>query len=553
MAVAARVLILARRMPHLLGIADGSGRLVWLNDAGRRFVGADPEATVTTADLFTEDVLERYRASIRPVLVEHGIWTGELPLRRADGTTGVVDAVLVGDADPSGQVRWFGCLAFDVSEQHEREETLSHRALHDPLTGLPNRSLLDDRLRVAVSVAARSGSPVAVLALDLDGFKAVNDHHGHAVGDQLLQQVTARIQAAVRPADTVARLGGDEFVIVVHPPEDPAAAMVVAERVRDQIGLVDYLVGPHHLRVTASIGLAMSEVGRPVTPEALLHAADRGMYRAKQAGGNQIRAAAADRPGRVEALDRVGGELARALAEGRIVAAFDPVVDLGDGQVCAVQALARWDRPGRGLVPARHFVEEATLTGHADLVWWAAARDAVRVAGEVGVEVAVHIPLSTSQLRNPDLLERLTALRSLGPRLDLHLKVDAHSVLELATVSRDVLSEVADEDFRLVLAGHGEHNLPSPILDALPLSAVQLAHEVVERARHQPRAVALATRVPAALGAPCIARVEREADLAMLAVLGITAASGRAVGAGWDAAALAAAARATQPRPSPSR
>ena len=552
-AVGARLVELARRMPHLVGVTDDSGRLVWLNRAGHRFLGSDGVTPLTTADLFTDDVFEQYYAAIRPALQQRGVWTGELPVRRIDGTTGVVDAVLVGDVEPSGEVRWLACLAVDVTEQHEREANLSHQASHDPLTGLPNRALLHDRLAVALSVADRMDSPVAVIALDLDGFKDVNDELGHAAGDELLQQVTARIALAVRDADTVARLGGDEFVIVVHPPEEASAAIAVAERVREQIGLVDYVVGDRRLRITASIGLTLSEPGVQVAPELLLAAADRGMYRAKRSGGNCVRLAGRDEPGVIDPLDRVGDELARSLAEGRFVAAFDPVFVLQDRELCAVQSRARWEHPEHGRLPARDFAEEAAVTGYADLVWWAATRRALRLVSESGFDLPVHVPLSTSQLRDDDLLGRLRALRQLAPTATVHLRIDAHSLLELATMGGELIDTLHGEGLELVLAGHGEHNLPSAILASLPLSALELDNGLVAAARDRAKAVRLATQVASALDVPCIAQVEQQGDLAMLADLGVTAVRGRALGPEWDGRRLAAVAadrrRATRPRP----
>ena len=543
-------------MPHLLGITDDAGHVLWLNDAGRRFIGADPDQRLTTPDLFTDAVFDRYYASIRPALLRDGIWRGDLPVRRADGTVGVVEAVAVADVGPDGEVRWIGALAVDVTGHHQLEAELSHQASHDPLTGLPNRSLLLDRLDVAVSIAQRLRSPVAVLALDLDGFKAVNDEHGHAVGDRLLQQVTARIESAVRPADTVARLGGDEFVVVVHPPEEQSAAMAVAERIRDQIGLLDYVIGEHRIHVTASIGLALSEAGARAEPSALLVAADRGMYRAKRSGGNCVRVAGSERPGVVDPVDGSGEDLARALAEGQIASVFEPVVDLTHGGLCALQALARWNHPDLGPLPAHRFAEEALITGYADLIWWAATRHALRTVARCGTTVPVHLTLSTSQLREDDVVTRLRALRQIAPDAEVHLRVDAHTVLDITTMGQPVIDALAEEGLSLVLSGHGRHGLPLAVLASLPLAALELDPSLVQDAAEIPTAVALATRLAATLDVPCIAQVHDDAELALLAELGVTSASGPVAGEAWDPDRLAAemAARgATPPRPSPSR
>ena len=553
---ASRVLELVRRMPHLVGMTDGAGEVLWLNDAGQRFVGALPGAHLTTADLFTDAVFDRYYASIRPALLRDGVWTGELPVRRADGSVGTVDVVLVGDVGADGEVRWIGALAVDVTSQHEREAALSHQASHDPLTGLPNRVLLLDRLDVAVSIASRLGSPVAVLTLDLDGFKAVNDEHGHAVGDRLLQQVTARIQSAVRPADTVARLGGDEFVVIVHPPEEQSAAMAVAERIRDQIGMLDYVIGEHRIRVTASIGLTLSEPGASAEPDALLAAADRGMYRAKRSGGNCVRVAGGDRPGILGHAEDMGDQLARALAEGQVVAAFEPVIDLRSEELCALQVLARWEHPQLGRLPARSFAEEAVVTGYADLIWWAATRYALRAVAVAHPTVPIHITLATSQLRDEHVVQRLRALRDLAPDAEVHLRVDAHSVLEITTMGQEVIDVLGREGLRLVLSGHGRRGLPLGLLASLPLAAVELDPTLVRDSTENPKAIALGTRLASTLDVPCIAQVDEAADLPRLAVLGVTSVSGWVAGSEWDADRLTAemaARRATPPRPSPSR
>jgi len=549
---AARVLEVVHRVPHIIGITDDAGRVLWLNDAGRRFIGATPDERLTTADLFTDAVFDRYYASIRPALLRDGMWSGELPVRRADGSTGVVEAVAVSEVGPDGEVRWIGALAVDVTGHHEREAALSHQASHDPLTGLPNRLLLLDRLDVAMSIAERMRSPLAVLALDLDGFKAVNDEHGHAIGDRLLQQVTARIESAVRTSDTVARVGGDEFVVVVHPPEEQSAAMAVAERIRDQIGLLDYVIGEQQLRVTASIGLVLSETGTRVEPAQLLAAADRGMYRAKRTGGNCVRVASSERPGLAGQRDRTGEELARALAEGQVVAVFEPVIDLASQDLCALQALARWNHPDLGPLPAHRFAEEAIIAGNADLIWWAATRDALRAVAKSRAIVPVHITLSTSQLREDDVVTRLRALRELAPETEVHLRVDAHSVLDLTTMGQPVIDSLAEEGLPLVLTGHGRRGMPLAVLASLPLAAVELDPSLVRDAPEIPKAVALATRLAETLDIPCIAQVHDDADLPMLASLGVTSASGPVAGEAWDAERLAAemaARRATRPRP----
>lgn len=533
--IAARVLGLVDRLPHLVGVTDDQGQVLWLNAAGRNFVGVHPGQSLTTGEVFTDQVFDRYYAEIRPAVLRGEPWTGNLRVRRADGTLATVEAVIIGEVGPGNEVLWLSTLAVDVTEQREREARLSHLASHDSLTGLPNRVLLVDRLSVAMSVAERTGGEVAILALDLDGFKEVNDRHGHHVGDRLLQQVTARLEATVRPTDTVARMGGDEFVVIIHPPEGPEAAALVAERVRAQLVSPPYVIGTVQVSVTASIGLTMVVPGDSELDE-LLAAADRGMYRAKRSGGNCVRRSdPKGDAGPGGTLDEVGRGLARALAAGSIVPVFEPVVDLSSGDTSALDIEVRWDHPSKGRLTTEEFFEAALLTGYADLVWWAAIRAALQVVEATGIELPVCIELGVHQLRGEDLPERLAALRRLAPTADLCVRASADSLLEGAAAGIDVAACLEADDLKLVLTAHGRTNVPRALLVELPVGAVQLDHALTDAVRDEPMAVALAAQLPTSLGVPCVATGVRDpADLPLLAVLGVTAVRGPVNGAEWD-------------------
>lgn len=290
---AQRLIEVLEATEDLVGICDPSGRLLHLNRAGREFAGLHggldqvsvPGAWVATEDRrrLTHEVLDELRRS--------GRWTGDLHMVDVDGNQVATLGRLIAHRDDDGEVEFFSWILRDISDRKAREQRLEHRALHDPLTGLPNRSRLLDGLSRAVAVAGPPSSGVAALFIDLDDFKALNDRRGHATGDALLRQIADRLRDAVRPGDTVARYGGDEFVVIVEQLTDTAQAVEVAERIRSVL-LEPVVVEGESVTIGASIGIAATwgrrDDGDPATPEDLLRTADAAMYQAKRTGRGQV-------------------------------------------------------------------------------------------------------------------------------------------------------------------------------------------------------------------------------------------------------------------------
>jgi diguanylate cyclase (GGDEF)-like protein/PAS domain S-box-containing protein len=254
---------------------------------------------------------------------------------------------------------WQGIL-FDVTARKQLEERLAYQATHDPLTGLPNRALLAARLSQALSRAARRGRRVAVLFVDLDDFKVVNDTLGHEAGDELLVAVAGRLSRCVREGDTVARLGGDEFTLLLEDLGDGREASIVAERVmaalRPPVRLAE-----REVTATPSIGIAIAEPGDDAAE--LLRRADVAMYRAKRQGKARcVQFDAGMDAASWARLDLEAG-LRRAIGDGQLRLHYQPVVRLATGQVTAVEALLRWDHPIRGLLPPDAFLPLAEESG----------------------------------------------------------------------------------------------------------------------------------------------------------------------------------------------
>jgi diguanylate cyclase (GGDEF)-like protein/PAS domain S-box-containing protein len=245
-------------------------------------------------------------------------------------------------------------------ERNREERATRHQALHDPLTGLPNRTLAVDRLAHALTRRRRDGIDVVVFALDLDGFKNINDSLGHAAGDDVLRALAPRLTAAVRPSDTVARLGGDEFLVICIAADAARQATKVADRLATAINRPLALYSGEHY-FTASIGITLA--GQEDTPESLLRDADAAMYRAKRRGRGRYELF--DQAMRTEVVVRMRTEteLRGALNGGELQVWYQPVVDLASGRPVSTEALVRWAHPERGLIAPLEFIHVAEEIG----------------------------------------------------------------------------------------------------------------------------------------------------------------------------------------------
>ena len=349
----------------------------------------------------------------------------------------------------------------DVTAMHEVQEALWHQALHDPLTGLPNRLLLIDRLDHALAQSSRREGVVGVAFLDVDHFKRINDSLGHAAGDALLQQVGERLEGHLRSGDTLARLSGDEFVVVWGDVEQGAPVTLLSERLTEAFAEPFSLAG-REVSVSASIGVAVGSA--PQRPDELLLAADAAMYDAKRHGGDcvrmfhpELRAAARDR-------FEVELDLRRAVDRGELVVLYQPVVDLGTGQPVAVEALVRWQHPVRGLLLPEQFLSVAEQSGLivavGRFVLEQACQDVARTGSAEGLDVNVN--LSARQLTRPVTVGQVrAALRSSGLAAErLVLEVTESTAVEAQQAAVVALEELCRLGVRLAVNDFGTGNGP---------------------------------------------------------------------------------------------
>jgi diguanylate cyclase (GGDEF)-like protein len=353
-------------------------------------------------------------------------WEGEIGFRSPDGIARTLSVVVQVVRDANGSVHHWATITRDITEERQSQAELARLATHDALTGLPNRVLFERKTTEALERSRTTHSSVAVLFIDLDKLKHVNDTIGHAVGDQLIVTISKRLAAATRPSDLVARISGDEFVVLCEGLLDEQVALDVAERIRLSITGPLILQGIE-IEAGASVGVAMA------TPEllasessadaavTLMRSADTAMYRAKQRGrgrselfSDDMRTAARDR-------QQLASELEQALAGDQFSVLFQPIESAHTGRVVAAEALLRWNHPTRGLLAPAAFLDLADESGLiAPIGDWVLANGARTIGawmneGLVERTMTIHVNASRRQLSDITFVDRaLTIMRDNG-------------------------------------------------------------------------------------------------------------------------------------------
>jgi diguanylate cyclase (GGDEF)-like protein/PAS domain S-box-containing protein len=362
-------------------------------------------------------------------------------------------------------------------ERAEAEEEMRHRALHDPLTGLPNRTLVADRLSHALERSRVRGTTTALFLLDLDQFKVINDSLGHEAGDQLLHTVGPRLTRAVRPVDTVGRLGGDEFVVVCEDLAGPEEAAQVASSLVGAFAPPVMLDGEPHV-VTASVGIALDTDGTSSASD-LLRNADAAMYRAKERGRGKFEVF--DEELRERTLERLHLErdLRGALGRGELWLAFQPIVDIARGGVIGVEALLRWSHPERGAISPATFIpiaEESGLIG--EIGAWV-LREACAQAARWGVGVQVNVsPRQIADATLPSLVRDTLAATGLDASR-LTLEITEGTVMDPRSDPVDVLQALGALGLQIVLDDFGTGYSSLSRLRGLPIHGLKIDRSFV--------------------------------------------------------------------------
>ncbi len=388
-------------------ITDRANEIVTVNPAFSLLTGYQPDEVIGRNPSFLSagrTSKAEYQAMWASV-INTGFWQGEVWDRSKDGEVYPKWMSISLIRDEAGEVRYHLAHFTDLSDERAAEAKLHHMAHHDGLTGLLNRLSLKGRLDQALAAARRESNCVALLFIDLDRFKLINDTLGHHIGDLLLIEVASRLSHGIRDSDVVARLGGDEFVVMLSGIEHTSSVASLAEKLLLSIGDA-YLIEGHDLYTTPSIGIAMYPTDGE-SAQVLMKNADAAMYHAKAAGRNNFQFF--DARMNDAALERLGIEhsLRLALSRNEFCLHYQPLIDVRSGRVAGVEALVRWQHPEKGLIPPGKFIPIAEETGLiqplGEWVFWEACRQLVefRAAGIRDIKMGINI--SAIQMRNGNL------------------------------------------------------------------------------------------------------------------------------------------------------
>jgi diguanylate cyclase (GGDEF)-like protein len=422
-------------------------------------------------------------------------------------------------------------------ERRISEAKTRHQALHDPLTGLPNRALFRDRLQHAVARSRRKDTTLAVLFLDVDNFKVVNDSLGHEAGDELLAALAPRLAEAVRAGDTVARFGGDEFVFLCEDVADETEVLDIAERVAQCFAKPISTAGGEQF-VTASIGVAMPSSGHD-SPDTLLRDADAAMYQAKARGRARFEVFDADMRASAVRRLQVEAELRRALENYEMRLVYQPVIEADTGRIAAVEALLRWDHPERGVVPPLEFIPVAEESGLivplGEWVLREAMSQSVRWRDMCRPDeppLVVSVNLSARQVAERDLVPSVArALADTGadPR-QIALEITETVLVNDTAAAATVLHALEELGVRLVLDDFGTGYSSLGYVKRFPLSFLKIDRSFVAelgKSRRDAAIVSAIAEMSRALGARVVAEgVETEDQLAGARKLGCELAQG---------------------------
>ena len=522
---------------HGMIVTDARGNILRVNRAFTRMTGYEANEVIgRTPAMFKSGRHDAaFYVQMWKSLADRGAWFGEIWDRRKNGEVYPLLQSISAVRGEDGQVTHYVAAFSDISERKEAEEQIRHLAFYDPLTHLPNRRLLLDRVQQAMALGERTGGRGALLFIDLDQFKSLNDTLGHDVGDLLLIEVARRLQESIRASDTAARLGGDEFVVMLeelaHDATEAAEqARVVAEKVLAALNQT-YLLAGHALRSTPSIGVTMFH-GLAATTDDLLRQADLAMYQSKSAGRNALCFFDPQMQAVVSERLQLDADLRTSLEEGHFRLHFQAQVD-GQGRMTGAEALLRWEHPQRGMVLPGDFIPLAEETGFilplGDWVLETACQELAQWAASpatAGLSMSVNV--SARQFQQPTFVEGVLAvLQSTGANpLRLRLELTESLLLSDAEGAIAKMLELKSHGIGFALDDFGTGYSSLAYLRRLPLDLLKIDRAFVHDILTDPNVAAIARSIVAlahSLGLTVVAEgVEQQGQFDYLVEQGCT-------------------------------
>ncbi len=466
-------------------ITDAQANIQEVNPAICRITGYDPDELIgRTPRALKSDRHEPqfYRELWQSILIQ-GHWEGEIWNRRKSGEIYPEWLRITAVKDAEGEITHFVSLHHDITESKNKEEQIRHLALHDALTGLPNRLLLMDRLHMAIHQADRNGLQLALLAVDLDNFKNVNDGLGHPTGDALLQEIGQRLQECTRQQDTVCRMGGDEFILLLSPVEDRKAAAAAADRILEALKPVFY-INNNELHVGASIGVALYPEHAD-TPDTLIKNADMAMYLAKNKGKDGFQFFTREMHAQVLERIELEHQLRHALAEDQLKVFFQPLIDAETGRALGVEALARWEREDGESISPDQFIPVAEESGLIETVsaqiFDKAFRQARHWQQTYLPDFRLALNVSARQLQGESLcmlLDRLQDRYGVAPQ-NVELEITETAIMEDMGQTIPLLHQLAKRGYRLSIDDFGTGYSSLNYLKRFPIHKLKIDRSFV--------------------------------------------------------------------------
>jgi diguanylate cyclase (GGDEF)-like protein/PAS domain S-box-containing protein len=467
-------------------ITDSQGTIVDVNAAFTRVTGYSRDEAVgqNSRILSSGRQGQAFYKTMWRSLTTQGHWSGEIWNRRQNGEVYAQLLTISGIRNAQGKIQQYVALFSDISAIKEHQKQLEHLAHFDPLTQLPNRLLLADRLQQAMAQTQRRGQKLAVAYLDLDGFKNVNDSHGHDLGDQLLVAVATAMKDTLRDGDTFARIGGDEFVAVLIDLESVESCLPMLIRLVDAAAAPVQL-GALALKGSASVGVTFYPQNLDIEADQLLRQADQAMYQAKLKGKNRFHVFDAEQDNNIRSQNESVERIHMALAQREFVLYYQPKVNMRSGEIVGSEALIRWQHPEKGLLTPALFlplIEDHTLA--VDVGEWVidTALTQLEVWQAAGLNLPIAVNVGARQLQQSNFVERLQFILAKHPcvnpdNLELEM-LETSALSDLAQISK-VIEDCSKIGVRFALDDFGTGYSSLAYLKHLHVAALKIDQSFV--------------------------------------------------------------------------